>query len=333
MRVILTLPIVSLLLFRSLPGADPAPASVTNDANSITLANGAVSITIAKRGGTARNGEGISIKYNRAGEWVELSDQKRGIYFDAGGDRVYPVSDADVQVVHETPAMVEAVWKGEPTAEFPFATEMHIAVHRGEPGFYLYAIYRHGAGMAAGTIGETRFVLRGVPGTTLFTNHIVDDNRKGPFPTAPRVATVQDATSLLADGTIYTKYNNAAFLAEHHVHGMAGHGLGMWMISPSNEYIGGGPFKQELTVHQGNTLLSMFVGGHFGSGACALPRERNGGRCTAPFSSTSMKANRSKACGVTRSNAPRKRRRAGHTNGWMRRLIRGSGAASRDASR
>ena len=55
---------------------------------------------------------------------------------------------------------------------------------------------------------------------------------------------MQDATSLLKDGSIYTKYNNTAYLAEHHVHGMAGNGLGLWMIFPSNEFIGGGPFKQ-----------------------------------------------------------------------------------------
>jgi len=80
------------------------------------------------------------------------------------------------------------------------------------------------------------------------------------------VSQVQDATTLLEDGTIYTKYDNTAFLADHHVHGMAGHGLGLWMIFPSNEFVGGGPFKQELTVHKDNTLLAMLVGGHFGSG-------------------------------------------------------------------
>src|SRR5437763_11317695 len=47
---------------------------------------------------------------------------------------------------------------------------------------------------------------------------------------------------------------------------MAGHGLGVWMIFPSNEFIGGGPVKQELTVHMDNVLLGMLQGGHFGSG-------------------------------------------------------------------
>jgi hypothetical protein len=47
--------------------------------------------------------------------------------------------------------------------------------------------------------------LRGVPGTAIFTHHVVDDARKGPYPTAAWVATVQDATTPLSDGTIYTK--------------------------------------------------------------------------------------------------------------------------------
>jgi len=247
--------------------ADLPPATVTEAATTMTLENGLVSITMARRGNTTgRNGDAISIKYKTPSGYVELSDEKRAMYFDAGGGRAYPVADADSQIVLNTPEMVEVSWNGKPTQQFPFAAEMHVILRRGEPGFHIYVNYQHGPGMGAGGIGETRFVLRGVPGPELFTHHIVDDQRKGPYPTSPAVSQVQDATSLLEDGTIYTKYNNTAFMADHHVHGMAGHGLGMWMIFPSNEFIGGGPFKQELTVHQGNTLLGMFVGGHFGSG-------------------------------------------------------------------
>ncbi|HVS35817.1 MAG TPA: polysaccharide lyase family protein [Gemmataceae bacterium] len=139
-------------------------------------------------------------------------------------------------------------------------------MRRGDSGFYLYAVYRHGPDMAAGGVGETRFVIKGVPGTDLFTHHVVDDQRKAPYPTSPVKSQVQDATWLLEDGSYYTKYDNSAYLADHHVHGMAGHGVGLWMIFPSNEWIGGGPFKQELTVHKENTLLAMLVGGHFGAG-------------------------------------------------------------------
>jgi rhamnogalacturonan endolyase len=250
--------------------AESPPATVTDTGTTFVLDNGLLSLTLAKKGAQtangepARNGEGISIKYKDGAQVTELSDQQRALYFDIGGDRIYPVADADGQILNPGPDFAEVAYIAEP-GDLPFHVEMHVVLPRGQRGFYLYAIYRHDATMAAGSIPETRFVLRGPPGTALFTNHVVDDDRKGPFTTSLLVGQLQDVTSLRADGTIYTKYNNSAYNFDHHVHGMAGHGFGLWMIIPSNEAIGGGPFKQELTVHMGNTLLSMFVGGHFGT--------------------------------------------------------------------
>ena len=238
-----------------------ASATIADNGRTLTLANGQVSLTLAKRGGQVS-----SIKYKCNDRWIELGNGRKALYFDVAGARVYPVADADCQIIRNGPDMVEVALAGKPAARFPFDSEMHLVLPRGQPGFYLYAVYRHGPGMAAGEIGETRFVIKGVPGTNIFTHHVVDEERKGTYPTAENVREVQDATWLLADGSYYTKYNNSAFMADHHVHGMAGHGLGIWMILPGTEYIGGGPFKQELTVHKDNTLLAMLVGGHFGSG-------------------------------------------------------------------
>jgi rhamnogalacturonan endolyase len=245
--------------------AEPSPATVTENDRDVVLENGLISLTLARHGG-----KGSSLKYRHNGTDVELSLGRNALYFDVGGGRVYPVDGADCQVLRKDAEAVEVAWGGKPTGSFPFATEMHCVLPRGESGFYLYAVYQHGPGMGAGGVGETRFVIKGVPGTEIFTHHVVDDQRKGPYPAGKTVEQVQDATFLLEDGTIYTKYDNSAYLADHHVHGMAGHGVGMWMITASNEYIGGGPFKQELTVHKDNVLLSMFVGGHFGSAGLRL---------------------------------------------------------------
>jgi len=212
-----------------------------------------------------RNGEGASILYTVNGKTTEFSDQRRAIYFDSGGDRIYPVSDGDMQIVSNTPEQAEILWPGAPTADFNFETEFHVILRRGISGFYMYAVYKHPADLPAASVGETRFVLYGPNGQALFDHHIVDDIRQGDPPQGRFVRQVQDTTWQWADGTIYTKYNYSAFMADHHVHGMVGHGMGEWMITPSNEYIGGGPYKQDLMVHSGNTLLSMFVGGHFGA--------------------------------------------------------------------
>jgi rhamnogalacturonan endolyase len=264
--------LLGLLLCVSVPllASESPPATVTDTGATFVLDNGLVSLTLAKKGAQtatgdpARNGEGLSIKYKDGNQTTELSDQQRALYFDIGGDRIYPVANADGQILNPGPDLAEVAYIAEP-GDLPFHVEMHVVLPRGERGFYLYAIYRHDATMSRGTIGETRFVLRGPPNTELFTNHVVDDDRKGPFTTSELVRQLQDVTTLREDGTIYTKYNNSAYNFDHHVHGMAGNGYGLWMIIPSNEAIGGGPFKQELTVHMGNTLLSMFVGGHFGT--------------------------------------------------------------------
>ncbi len=212
-----------------------------------------------------RNGEGASILYTVNGKATEMSDGRRAIYFDSGGDRIYPVQDGEMQIVTNTPDEAEIMWPGAPTEGFQFETEFHAIMRRGVSGYYLYAVYKHPASLPQANVGETRFVLYGPNGTGLFDHHIVDDVRQGDPPQGRFVRQVQDTTWQWADGTIYTKYNDSAFLADHHVHGMVGHGLGEWMIMPSNEYVGGGPYKQDLMVHSGNTLLSMFVGGHYGA--------------------------------------------------------------------
>jgi len=57
-----------------------------------------------------RNGEGASILYTVNGKTTEMSDGRRAIYFDSGGDRIYPVQDGDMQIVTNTPDRAEIMW-------------------------------------------------------------------------------------------------------------------------------------------------------------------------------------------------------------------------------
>jgi rhamnogalacturonan endolyase len=250
-----------------------SPVTVTENGDQIVMQNGFVSLTFAKRAG-----EVTSIKYRVNGQKLELGDGKAAMYFDAnlgGGakpDYFHPLSqpDAHLGIVPSGPDSGEVAAVSEPTPHFPFHTEVHWVLPRDTPGFYVYVIYRHGSGMAAVSLSQSRTVIKGVPGTRIFTHHIVDDTRKGPFPTGKIAGPIQDATVRYADGTIYTKYDNSAFVADDLAHGMAGNGVGLWMILPGREYIDGGPLRQELTVHMDNVLLWMFQGTHFGAGAINL---------------------------------------------------------------
>ncbi len=87
---------------------------------------------------------------------------------------------------------------------------------------------------------------------------------------------LQNETFQLPNGTVYTKYDWASYVADDKVHGMYGSGYGVWMLPASNEYVEGGPMKQELMVHVESasgdgTVLNMLVGAHFGTPAVTVP--------------------------------------------------------------
>ena len=151
------------------------------------------------------------------------------------------------------------------------------ALRAGESKIYTYAI-------AEGTdsvslLKEARFVYRLDPGK--FRYGYVTPEQQGTLPTNTMmktdVTTIQDATFQLSDGTIYTKYDWANYIKNTLCHGVMTHDAsvwgrhyGIWVINPSDEYINGGPTRQELTVHadnRSNVLLNMLQGEHFGAGA------------------------------------------------------------------
>jgi len=264
----------------SFAGAAPepsAPVKVAENADQVVMENGLVRLAFAKTAGDVS-----SIQYRVNGHYLELGNGRTAMYFDAnlGGsvkpDYFHPLSrpDARISIVQSGSDCGEVAAVSEPTRPFPFYTEVHWILPENTPGFYVYIIYRHGPGMAATSLTQSRMVIKGVPGTRFFTHHIVDDRRKGPFPTGKIVSTVQDATFRYADGTIYTKYDNSAFVADDLVHGMTGHGVGMWMILPGREYVNGGPLHQDLTVHMDNVLLWMFQSTHFGASAIHLKTDQ-----------------------------------------------------------
>ena len=248
------------------------PVRATDEPTRIVLDNGLVSVEISKPKASI-----VSIKSHHNGVTTELSQT---MYWSASagptdknaapipkGSHTPSLQKSDlppVRLVRSTPNVAEVVIEGKATPRFPYNVEIHYLMPRGVSGFYAYQIYAHPSDQPAATIGEARFVIKGP--SDLFTNHVVDEKRMGPTNPSPVVRQVMDATTLRQDGSVYTKYDNSAFMENHYFHGMTGRGVGIWMINASNEYVNGGPVKQELTVHQGNTLLNMLQGAHFGSG-------------------------------------------------------------------
>ena len=57
-----------------------------------------------------------------------------------------------------------------------------------------------------------------------------------------------------------TKYDMAAYQKDHVLHGLYGTGYGVWAVLANKESWGGGPTRQDLTLHQTDTtpLLLKF---------------------------------------------------------------------------
>ena len=143
----------------------------------------------------------------------------------------------------------------------------------GVSGIYTYAIMDGSSSYSE--LHEARYGWRVNP--DIFNYAWVSDGKQGQMPTPTQmknyVEEVQDATYKLNDGSIYTKYDWANFVKDDQLHGIMGDGIGAWLISPSTEWVNGGPQKQELTVHATDTtpiILQTMHSRHFGAGAAVL---------------------------------------------------------------
>ena len=140
--------------------------------------------------------------------------------------------------------------------------DLHYVVRSGVSGLYSYFV-----ATGIGNVGEFRTIYR--LNGNIFNNGY-NAERSGAFPQISQIKqsqVLQNETFKLTNGTVYTKYDWATYVAEDQVHGVYGNGYGVWMLPASHEYIEGGPMKQELMVHVESasgdgTVLNMLVGGH-----------------------------------------------------------------------
>ena len=215
---------------------NPPPVQVSEDATQIVLDNGSVGLTVSKQSGVVS-----SIRGRVNGQDRELGNGSNAMYFDFDnhnrGHWVFgQQGSATTRLLNSSPDSAEVSVASEPGAVCPFRTDIHYILRRGDSGFYCYVVYQHGAGMPACTWEQTRAVIRTVKGTDPFSNYVIDDARTGPYPSGQVLRTVFDTTWLYAaDNTAHSKYEFASFIGDDLVHGLAGHGVGLWMIAPSRE--------------------------------------------------------------------------------------------------
>lgn len=228
-----------------------------------------VSLQVSGMTATITNGT-FTIKFNSSGTgyslvWngKELIGPAKGFYSSVNGGTGF--SPTQLTVVTNTSSMVDIAY----TSSWG---DLHYVVRSGVSGLYSYFI-----ASGIGTVGEYRTLYR-VDGSIFHTGYNGAESAIA-FPTLSQIqaATVlQDSTYQLTDGTIYTKYDASTYVDQDNLHGVYGGGYGVWMISPSHEYVNGGPMKQELTAHVDSSsgdavVLNMLMGSHFGNPNVTIP--------------------------------------------------------------
>ncbi|MBR6191943.1 MAG: hypothetical protein IKQ68_07305 [Prevotella sp.] len=231
-----------------------------NSYNTTTMSNGIVSLTISAQGKIT------SCTYNGSPNLISTNG---GVYFSCNEPDYHELSPNKAQLKVNTADMAEVVY----TNESPLGVKWShgFILRKGESGVYMYIVAEGNSNNAS--LGEARIVYR--MNDALFNYGYVTDAMHGYIPSTEEMKRseerkVQDATFILDDGTIYTKYNWANYIKDDPFHGVMGSTYGAWTIPASPEYINGGPTRQELTVHadtKSTLFLQMLHGGHFGAEA------------------------------------------------------------------
>ncbi|RLM69771.1 rhamnogalacturonate lyase-like [Panicum miliaceum] len=161
---------------------------------------------------------------------------------------------------------------------FRLNIDKRLVMLRGSSGFYCYAIFEHARDCPALNITEARLIFKLNMGK--FNYMAITDDIQRYMPSAidrdePRaVPLAYKEAVLLVDpkepqfrGEVDDKYQYSLDNKDNVVHGWISGGdpnpMGFWVITPSNEFKSGGPFKRELTSHVGPTSLTMFFGTHY----------------------------------------------------------------------
>ena len=273
--------------------ADKTVKALLNEGLTVTQIKDSENKEIARK---VSNGL-LEVTFNNNGRITEITDLKTGkkvINQDAENQMGYfnfnyrpskTASVTDAGLICNTSGSIVQVGKtGSDQVEliYPMADaatpsnqtwKIGYVMKKGVSGIYAYAILDGSSSYSE--LHEARFGWRVNP--DIFNYAWVSDTQKGAMPTPTQMKnpteTVQDATFKLSDGSIYTKYDWANFVKDDQLHGIMGDGIGAWLISPSTEWVNGGPTKQELTVHATDTtpiILQTLHSSHFGAGEAVL---------------------------------------------------------------
>jgi rhamnogalacturonan endolyase len=272
--------------------------TLAEDGDSFTLDNGLVTARIIKRSGTMS-----SLSY----EALELLAQgvggaKGGYWSSVGRATPGPNHSASIRIDPRSNGgeRVEVSCKAVNDPQSPRTSldvEWRYSLGRGERWIYAYAIWSHKPGYPPIYVGEARYCIKLNP--DVFDYLTVDAARRRVMPTpydwehgAPlNLKEARRMTTGIHTGEAEHKYDYSAVLSETPAYGWSStkSHVGLWIVNPSVEYIGGGPTKAELTGHLDvnpgalPTLLNMWLGSHYGGTSLTVGESEDWTKVIGPF--------------------------------------------------
>ena len=291
-KIILPATLAALML----AGRSHAGVVALTDDRAITLDNGLVHVVVDKTSGAVTSFQQVG-----GAAPVELIAKGQSLYWDSNAELTHPnpahpgpkkgyyrpaPGVTAVRLASSAPRQADIEVDTGPTAVYPFRVEYHFVMQDGLSGLYAYAVLRHAADLPAATLYQTRFVFRTAADDAVFNYWTVGRGKTIKIPRSGVVSKVTDATYLLQDGTVKTKYLNSVYFARTPAYGTIGvhddgsHGI--FMIEPSGDYHNGGPSRQGQTVHD-DVLLRVVQDTHFGSSPVVLDTGEVWSKVYGPF--------------------------------------------------
>ena len=267
---------------------------VSENENSFTLANGIVTVQIAKK-----SGDLTSLKYKNL-EMLDNQDQHQAAYWShnaARGQQLTRITiDPKTNGGERGEVSIKGISGGNPMGSGPGGSvvadiEIRYELGRGDSGVYTYSIFSHPTNYPATSIGEARFCLK--LNDTIFDWMTVDSNRNMKMistydwnhGTQMNMKEARRMNSGIYQGEIEHKYDYSANQFDVRAWGWSSSSnhVGVWLVNPSVEYLSGGPTKYELSAHRDATfntnaldapapptLLNYWRGSHYGGSICNI---------------------------------------------------------------
>jgi rhamnogalacturonan endolyase len=274
------------------------PVSLSESADSFTLSNGLLSARIEKRSGTL-----VSLKYNDLEFLAQHQGGANGGYWSSvgrgrPGSHVSGVIRIDPATNNGARAEISCELHNDPDSpSSPVDADYRYSLGRGEHWLYVCAVLNHKPGYPAFGVGEARYCLKLNP--DVFDYMTIDKDRHRIMPSGYdwdhgeplNLKEARRMTTGVHKGEPEHKYDYSAVFSETPAYGWSStkHVVGLWLINPSLEYIGGGPTKAELTGHLDvnpgglPTLLNMWVGSHYGGTSLSVATNESWTKVVGPF--------------------------------------------------